>query len=176
MILGFAALILIFALVFLVRYLLFRKARTKYQKFHIETLKEQEDFLKSFNVSPFNDFSAFDFDYGSFSHVSPFPSRISGEWRYRIFLNSPEADDVVTVAHEISECTLGRVIEKLLNLDKPLYLYRKEDDKLWVHGKKQKYVIEHVLATLGEVDDLTHEKLRQRLDKEDAEAWLNVGT
>ena len=42
--------------------------------------------------------------------------------------------------------------------------------------KKQKYLVEHVMATLGEVDGLTHKKLKQRLNKEDMKAWLNLGT
>jgi hypothetical protein len=66
------------------------------------------------------------------------------------------------------------VIEKLLNLEKPLYLQRKEDDKFWLHGKRQKYLVEHVMATLGEADSLTHDKLKERLGKEEIEAWLNL--
>lgn len=173
---GFVALILIFAIVITVRYLLVRKTRRKLWKRYYEVLQEQETFLKNFNVTPFDDLSAFNFRLGSFSHVSPFPSRIEGEWRYGIYLSSSEAEDITTITHEISECTLGRVIERLLNLEKPLYLQRKEDDKFWVHGKKQKYLVEHVMATLGEVDDLTHKKLKQRLNKEDAKAWLNLET
>lgn len=168
------ALILIFALAILIRYLLLIRPRRESSELHFETLKEREAFFESFIVSPFTDFSEFDFERGSFSHVSPFPARASGEWRYRIYLSSLEVDDVVTINHEISECALGRLIEKLLTLEKPLYLYRKEDDKFWVHGHKQKYLVEHVLATLGEVDDLTHEKLSQRLDKDDIKAWLNL--
>lgn len=174
--LGFAALILIFAVVIIARYLLVRKTRRKFWKLYHKSLQEQEAFLEAFNVSPFRDFSAFDFKLGRFSHVSPFPSKVGDEWRYRIYLGSSEADEVVTITHEISECTLGRVIEKLLNLEKPLYLQRKKDDRFWVHGKRQRYLVEHVMATLGEVDDLTPKKLRQRLNKEDARAWLNLGT
>ena len=174
--LGFVALILIFAVVITVRYLLVRKTRRKFWKLYYEALEEREAFLEAFNVSPLNDFSAFDFKHGSFSHVSPFPSKVGGEWRYGIYLGSSESDDVVTITHEISECTVGRVIERLLNLEKPLYLQRKEADKFWVRGKKQKYLVEHVMATLGEVDDLTHKRLRERLNKEDANAWLNLET
>jgi hypothetical protein len=100
---------------------------------------------------------------------------IEGDWRYRIYLSSSEVEDIVTVIHEISECTPGRTIERLLNLERPLYLLRRETDKFWVHGKKKKYLVEHVMATLGEVDDLTHRKLKQRLNKEDVKAWLNRG-
>jgi len=170
---GFVVIVLISVFIFIVRYLLIRKTRRKFRELHSEVLKEQEAFLKSFNIFSFNDFSAFDFAHGSVSHVSPFPSRINDEWRYRIYLMGSEVDDVVTVSHEICECTLGRVIEKLLQLEKPLYLVRKEQDKFWVHGRKQKYLVEHVLATLGEIDDLTLQMLRQRLNKEDAEAWIN---
>jgi hypothetical protein len=173
--LGFTVLILIFLLVLVVEYLLNRKTRRKLWKLRSEAMEERKALLDSFDVSPFDDFSEFDFEHGSFSHVSPFPSKIHGEWRYKIFLSSQEAEDIVTVAHEISECTLGRVIEKLLHLKKPLYLYRKEDNKFWVHGKKQNYLVEHVLVTLGEVDDLTQEKLKQRLSDEDLKAWLNPG-
>ncbi len=169
--LGFAALILIFAVLIMARYLLFRKTRRKLWKRHYEALQEQETFLKTFKATSFVDFSSFDFRLGRFSHVSPFPKLIEGVWRYGIHLSHSEAEDISTITHEISECTLGRVIEGLLNLGKPLYLQRKEDDKFWVQGKKQKYLVEHVMTTLGEVDDLTHEKLRQRLNKEDVEAW-----
>ncbi len=171
---GFGALILIFTVVITVRYLLVRKTRRKFLKLYHEDLEEQEAFLEAFNVSSFDDFSAFDFKHGNFSHVSPFPNRIEGEWRYRIYLSGSEIDDVVTITHEISECTLGRVIEKLVNLEKPLFLQRKEDNKFLVHGEKQRYLVEHVMATLGEVDDLTHEKLMQRLNKKDAEAWIKL--
>lgn len=174
--LGFVALILIFAVVIVARYLLVRKTRRKLWKSYYKALQEQETFLKAFNVTPFDDFSAFDFKLGRFSHVSPFPKLIEDGWRYGIYLSRSEAEDIATITHEISECTLGRLIEGLLNLEKPIYLQRKEDDKFWVHGKKQRYLVEHIVATLGEVDDLTPKKLRERLNKEDAKAWLNLGT
>jgi len=173
---GFFVLILIFAVVITVRYLLIRNTRRKLLKHYFGALEERETFLETFNVTPFDDFSAFDFETGRFSHVSPFPSRNDGEWRYRIRLSRSEADVVATIAHEISECTLGRAIEKLLNLEKPLYLQRKEDDKFWVHGKKQRYLAEHVMATLGESDDLTHKELTQRLNAKDVRAWLDLRT
>lgn len=171
---GFIALILIFAVVIVMRYLLLRKTRKKLWKHYYDDLQEQEAFLRTFDATYFDDFSSFDFRRGVFSHISPFPKLIEGEWRYMICLSRSEVEDIVTIIHEISECTIGRVIEKLLKLKKPLYLQRKEDDKFWVKGKKQKYLVEHVMATLGEVDDLTHKELRQRLGKEDLEAWLNL--
>lgn len=173
---GFVSLILIFAVVMTVRFLLVRKTRRKSLKHYYEALQEKENFLKTFNVIPFDDFSAFDFRPGRLSHVSPFPRLVEGEWRYGIYLSRSGIEDITTIAHEISECTLGRVIEGLFNLDKPLYLQRKEDDRFWVHGKKQKYLVEHVMTTLGEVGDLAHEKLKQRLDKEEAKTWLNLET
>lgn len=173
---GFFVLVLVFAVVIAVRYLLIRNTRRKLLKHYFEALEERGAFLETFKVTPFDDFSAFDFETGRLSHVSPFPSRNEGEWRYRIHLSRSEADDVATIAHEISECTLGRAIEKLLNLEKPLYLQRKEDDKFWVHGEKQRYLVEHVMVTLGEGDDLTHGKLMQRLNREDARVWLDLKT
>lgn len=170
---GFVALILIFAVVIMVRYLLVRKTRTKLWKRYYEVLQEQETFLKTFTTTPFDDFSAFDFGLGHFSHVSPFPKLVEGEWRYGIYLSRSDAEDITTITHEISECSIGRVIERLLNLEKPLYLQRKKADKFWLHGKKQRYLVEHVMVTLGEIDDLTHKKLKQRLNKEDTKAWLN---
>jgi hypothetical protein len=77
-----------------------------------EALKERETFLKSFNVSSFDDFSAFDFKLGRFSHITPFPRLTESEWRYRVYLDGSEAEDIVTITHEISECTVGRVIER----------------------------------------------------------------
>jgi len=171
---GFVVLILIFAVVIVMRYLLLRKTRKRLWKRYYDDLQEQEVFLKTFDVAYFDDFSSFDFRRGGFSHVSPFPKRIEGEWRYIIYLSRSEVEGIVTITHEISECTIGRVIEKLLKLKKPLYLQRKENGKFWVRGKRQKYLVEHVMATLGEVDDLTHKELRQRLSKEDLETWLNL--
>lgn len=172
---GFATLILIFAVVIMVRYSLARKNQRELWKLYGEALKEHEAFLKAFSVSPFDDFSAFDFRLGRFSHVRPFPNLVEGEWRYGICLSSLEAEDIVTITHEISECTLGRIIERLANLEKPLYLQRKENDRFWVSGKKQRYLVEHVLATFGEVDNLTYKRLMERLNNEDAKAWLDRG-
>ncbi len=173
---GFFMLVLVLAVVIGARYLLMRKARRNVWTRYSEELREQENFLKAFSVTSFDDFDAFDFILGGFSHVSPFPAMVEGEWRYRIYLSRSEAEDITTIAHEIAECTVGRVIERLLNLEKPLYLLRKEDDKFWVQGRKKKYLVEHVMATLGEVEDLTQMELMERLEKEDAEAWLNLRT
>ena len=169
---GFAVLIIASAVVIATRYLLSRRTRRKLRRLYEEALQEKEAFLEAFNDTRFDDFSAFDFRLGYFSHVSPFPRMIESRWRYTIYLTDSEAEDDTTLTHEISECTIGRIIERLLSLEKPLYLQRKEEDKFWVHGKKRKYLVEHVLATLGEVDNITSETLRQRLDKEDVEAWL----
>lgn len=173
--LGFLALILIVTVVIAVHYLLTRKTQGKLWKVYSEALREQETFLKAFSSSPFEDFSLFDFRVGrfSFSYVSPFPKQVEGEWRYGICLGHSEAEDVSTITHEISECTIGRVIERLLNLETPLYLQRKEANRFWIHRKKQKYHVEHIMVTLGELDELTFEKLSERLNKEDIEAWLN---
>jgi hypothetical protein len=171
--LGFVVLVLIFAVLVITRYLLLSKRERKLWRRYHETLQEREAFLRSFNARPFEDFSAFDFRLGRFSHVLPFPRFVEGEWRYRIYLDCSEAEDVVTITHEISECAVGRVIERLLRLEKPLYLLRKENGKFWVHGRRQRYLIEHVMVTLGEIGDLTPKKLRDRLNKEDAEIWLN---
>jgi len=172
--LGLIVLVLIVSVLTVTRFLLMRKHRRKMNAYYERALREQETFLKTFNDAPFGDFSAFDFRLGQFSCVSIFPRLVENEWRYSIFLSSAEAEDIVTISHELSECTLGRVIEKLLNLERPLYLQRKENDKFWIHGKKQKYLIEHIMTTLGEVDSLTREKLRERLNKEDVKAWLNL--
>jgi len=172
--LGSIALILILVSVTLARYFWRRKSRRDKWRLYQEALQNQETFLKNFNVTRFDDFSLYDFGIGRFSYVFPFPSVVEGEWRYRIYLSRSEAEDVATIIHEISECTIGRVIEKLLNLEKPLYLQRKEYNKFWVHGKKQKYLVEHLITTLGEVDDLPFRKLTERLNKDDIKIWLNI--
>jgi len=170
---GVIVLVLILSVLFATRYLVLRKTGRRLWHRYREALREREVFLKSFNPSSFEDFSAFDFGLGHFSHVSPFPKQVGDEWRFRIYLSGSEAEDLQTIVHEISECTIGRLIEKLLNLKKPLYLQRKEDDKFWLHGKRQRYLVEHVVTTLGEAEELNREKLFQRLEKEDAETWLN---
>jgi len=170
--LGYLVIILIVATI--VRYVLIRRTRKKSLERYSKALQEHEKFLTSVFAS-FSDFSLFDFSLGhfNFSYVSPFPEPVKDEWRYRIVLSRSESEDISTINHEITECTLGRLIENLLDLEKPLYFQRKELDKFWVHGKKQKYLVEHILATLGEADDLTAEKLTTRLNKEDIKGWLN---
>jgi len=172
--LGSIALILILVAVIAMRYFLLRKSRRDKWRLYQEGLQEQETFLKTFNVTNFDDFSLYDFGLGRFSYVLPFPRLVEGEWRYRIYFSRSEAEDVATIIHEITECTIGRVIEKLLNLEKPLYLKRKEDNKFWVHGKKQRYLVEHLITTLGEADDLPYRKLTERLNKDDIKIWLNI--
>jgi len=132
---------------------------------------EVDSFLTNFSTSQLTDFGAFEFQLGSFSHVSPFPSKTSGEWRYTIYLAKPEAEDDGTVVHEIVECTVGRAIERLLELKKPLYLQRKHEDKFWVSGQQQKYLLEHVLATIAEFDDIPKEKQEERIAPEDIRKW-----
>ena len=132
---------------------------------------EIELFLKTFDPSKFTDFDTFAFQVHGFSHVSPFPNRTNGEWRYTVYLAKAEIEDVNTIVHEIAECTLGRVIEKLLQLIKPLYLLRKQEEKFWVNGQQQKYLLEHFLATLSELDDLPKEKLEERVALQDIKTW-----
>jgi hypothetical protein len=128
---------------------------------------EIEEFLKCFCPSFFTDFSFFEFEIDNESFIEPFPRKISGEWRYIIHLSHLEVEDLVVITHEITECTIGRLIEKLLCLDKPLYLKRKEENNFWVHGKHQKYLLEHVVATLSEIGHVENEKLKERFAKED---------
>lgn len=170
--LGFAALILIFVVVITVRYILVRKTQKKMWTNYYELLQEQEVFLNNFIATPFDDFGAFDFVLGRFSHVSPFPRLVEGTWRYTIYLTTSEAEDIITIAHEISECSLGRIIERLLDLKRPLFLLRKQGEKFSVRGKKQQYLVEHFVATLGEVEDLTPDKLRERLNKDEIESLI----
>jgi hypothetical protein len=105
--LGIVVLILVVSVITLARYLLMGKTRRKMIQHYDQNWQEQETFLKTFNVSPFDDFSAFNFRLGHFSHVSPFPKLIEDEWRYIIFLGSSEADDIATITHELSECAIG---------------------------------------------------------------------
>lgn len=170
-----AYIVLIFVGAFIVRYVWIIRASKKTSKFYVKALQDQKTFLKTFALTPFSDFSSFSFYVGrfNFSYVSPFPESVEGKWRYRIVLTRSESEDITTINHEITECTMGRLIETMLNLEKPLHLQRKEHNKFWIHGKKQKYVIEHVLTTLSEIDDLTSETLKERINKEDMKTWLN---
>lgn len=171
---GFIVFAIIVILVAMVRYLMFRKRRQHLKRLSTKFEKDISDFLATFNPSSFNDFSALDFKIGRHSLVAPFPNKDEGELRYTIYLEEFEAEDVITIIHEIVECTIGRVIEKLVNLNKPLYLQRKQEDKFWISGKKQKYVVEHVVTTLTEALDVPHAKLKERVAKEDLKAWLDV--
>jgi len=89
-------------------------------------------------------------------------------------LTRSDVEDIATIAHELIEWTIGRLIERLLNLEAPLFLQRKQEDKFWMHGKKQKYVLEHVLTTLGEAADVTNSKLMERIAKEDVKVWFET--
>ncbi len=170
-----AYIVLIFVAVFIVRYVALRRTRKRTSELYVKALQDQETFLKTFVLTRFSDFSSFSFHVGhfNFSYVSPFPESIEGKWRYRIVLTRSESEDITTINHEITECTMGRLIETMLNLEKPLHIQRKEHNKFWIHGKKQKYVIEHVLTTLSEIDDLTSQTLKERINKEDVKTWLN---
>jgi len=170
-----AFLVLIFVAAFIARYMWLRRIRKRTSELYFKALQEQETFLTIFVLAPFSDFSLFNFYLGrfNFSYISPFPESVEGQWRYKIVLTRSETEDITIINHEITECTVGRLIENLLSLDKPLYLQRKQHDKFWIHGKKQKYHIEHILTTLGEIDELTNEELKTRLNKEDLKTWLN---
>jgi hypothetical protein len=133
--------------------------------------QERELFLANFNPSTFTDFDTFAFRLWNFSHVGPFPDRKDGQWVYTIFLTMDDSEDIVTIVHEITECSVGRLIERLLLLKRPLYLVRKEDNKFWLSGQHQKYILEHIVATLSELDGTPQERLEERVAKEDIQAW-----
>jgi hypothetical protein len=143
----------------------------RYSKIKKKIEGEQELFIASFDPSKFVDFDAFTFQVGSFSHVSPFPTYDDSEWRYKIYLASREVEDADTIVHELTECTLGRVIEKLLDLKKPLYLQRRQEEKFWVTGQRQRYILEHLLVALSEFDQISQEKREERIAPEDIEKW-----
>lgn len=138
--------------------------------------QERKSFLTNFNPSGFTDFDTFTFGLASFSHVEPFPAKKDGEWIFTVFLAKQDEEDVDTIVHEIAECTIGRLIERLLMLKKPLYLIRKQDDKFWLNGRQQKYLPEHILATLSELDNIPKEKLEERIAPEDIEMWQLLGS
>jgi len=151
------------------------KSRKHYRQLAMETQNEVNEFLRNFNPSAFSDFSTLDFRLGRYSHIAPFPSKnIADGWRYEVFLTRSDVEDIATIAHELIEWTIGRLIERLLNLEAPLFLQRKQEDKFWMHGKKQKYVLEHVLTTLGEAADVTNSKLMERIAKEDVKVWFET--
>jgi len=166
-IIGLAVVFAFFAVLFFLR-LRYATRRSKVEK-RIE--QEREFFLANFNPSTFTDFDAFTFRLGDFSHVGPFPAKNDGGWIYTIFLTKQDTEDIYTISHEIVECTLGRLIERLLLLKSPLYLVRKQGDKFWLSGKHQKYILEHIVATLSELDTTTRKVLEERVAKEDIQAW-----
>ena len=157
--------------IFVALFLLRLRYLKRYSKIKKKIERDQDVFLTMFDPSKFVDFDAFTFQVGSFSHVSPFPAQSDGEWRYKIYLASSEVEDADTLIHELTECTIGRVIERLLDLKKPLYLKRKQDEKFWVTGKRQKYILEHLVATLSEFDDIPKEKQEERVAPEDIKGW-----
>lgn len=134
-------------------------------------LQEKEFFLANFNPSTFTDFDNFTFELWSFSHVGPFPTRNDGVWVYTVYLTGHDCEDIGTIVHELTECTVGRLIERLLMLERPLYLIRKQDGKFWLSGQQQKYLPEHIIATLSELDDIPEGKLNERIAPQDVQAW-----
>jgi len=169
---GLVAVFAVFVVLFFLR-LRYVTRRSKAEK---RMQQEREFFLASFDPSTFTEFDTFTFRLGSFSHVGPFPTKNGGEWVYTIFLTEQDIEDIDTISHEITECTLGRLIERLLSLKSPLYLIRKQDDKFWLSGQRQKYILEHIVATLGELDSTTQKILEERVAKEDIQAWQLQGT
>lgn len=164
-------LILFFIAVFVAIFFLRLRYFLGYSNMKKKIEKEHEFFLSIFDPSKFIDFDTFTFQLGNFSHISPFPVQNDGEWRYVIYLDVSEAEDADTIAHEIIECTLGRIIEKLLNLKKPLYLQRKQEEKFWITGQQQKYILEHLLVSISEFDDIAKQKQEERIAPEDIKKW-----
>jgi len=159
----------------LIRFVTMRRSRRRLGQLSTEIDREIKEFLADFTPSTFEDFSALNFKLGTDSYCAPFPHKnADGELEYSVYLSRHDAEDVATITHELTEWTIGRLIEKLLDLNKPLYLKRKQEDKFWMHGTKQKYVLEHVLTTLGETSDTTDILLRERLAKEDIKAWFET--
>lgn len=138
--------------------------------------QEREFFLANFNPSTLTDFDTFTFRLWSFSHVGPFPARSDDEWVYTIFLTKQDSEDIGTIVHEITEFTVGRLIEKLLPLERPLYVIRKQDNKFWLSGQQQKYLPEHIVATLSELDNIPKEKLEERIAPQDIQTWQLSGS
>lgn len=170
MILDQTSFTLIFLLVIgmtLIRYLFYRRQR----KIIHDADEKLREFIASFDPSFLTDFSLFNFKLGAESLISPFPRQDGTEWKYTVYLSRADLEDFVTITHELTECTLGRLIERLLCLKKPLYIERKESGKFWVHGKKGQYLLEHVVTTLSEIGQVDNEKLRERFSKEDLEEF-----
>jgi hypothetical protein len=160
-------LLLLVAVVFMLRLRYF----SRYSKVKKEMQAEREIFLATFDPSRFIDFDVLRFRAGAFSHIDPFPSKHDGEWLFTVYLVKADFEDVDTITHEITEFTVGRIIERQLQLKKPLYLLRKQTDKFWISGKQQKYLIEHILATFSELENINVEKLGERIASEDVEKW-----
>ncbi|MEM2975092.1 MAG: hypothetical protein QW821_01550 [Candidatus Bathyarchaeia archaeon] len=158
----------------LFRFIIMLRRAEKYSQHQKQAQKEKEEFLATFGDTPFNDFSSLEFKIGQYSHCHPFPRKNHDGWVYTLYFTRRDAEDVATIVHEITEWTIGRVIEKLLNLKKPLYLQRKQENNFWISGKKQKYVLEHVITTLSELDATAKEKLTERLAAEDIKTWLHI--
>jgi hypothetical protein len=170
MIIGESSFALIFSLLIAVtlsRYLVYRRRR----KILLKEDEKLHEFIKSFDPSSFTDFSLLSFRSGAESLIAPFPSKEDRDWRYTIYLSRVEIEDLTTIAHEITECTIGRLIERLLGLDKPLYIDRKENDKFWIHGKNRRYLLEHAVTTFSEIGQVENEKLKERFSKEDFEEF-----
>ena len=144
---------------------------TRYSKVKRRMEQERDFFLTNFDAATLTDFDTFTFKLWSFSHIGPFPAKSDGEWLYTIFLTRQDSEDVSTIVHEITECTIGRLIEKLLQLKRPLYLIRKQEDKFWLSGQRQKYLPEHMVATLSELDVIPREKLEERIAPQDIKFW-----
>lgn len=158
----------------LFRFILMLRKAEEYDQLQRQIQKEREEFLASFSNTAFNDFSSLEFKIGQYSHCHPYPRKNHKGWVYTLHLTRTDAEDVATIVHEITEWTVGRVIEKLLDLKKPLYLQRKQENNFWISGKKQKYVLEHVITTLSELDRITKEKLTEHLAAEDVQTWLQA--
>jgi hypothetical protein len=167
-------LIIIFALG-AVFFLLRLRHLTQYSKAKKKIQQDRDFFLANFDPSTFTDFDNFSFTSWSFSHVGPFPDKSDGEWVYTIFLAKQDNEDISTIVHEITECTVGRLVERLLLLKRPLYLMRKQGSRFWLSGRRQKYLPEHIIATLSELNDIPKEKLEERIALQDIQSWQLLG-
>jgi hypothetical protein len=168
--------VILFGVVVIVFLLRFRYS-SQYSKMVKHALAERDLFLRTFDPSVFIDFDVLSFQAGGFSHIGPFPSKRDGEWYFTVYLAGADFEDVGTIVHEIVECTVGRIIERQLQLKKPLYLLRKQEDKFWVNGRQQKYLVEHIVTTFSELGSISAEKLRERVAAEDIANWrlLDLG-
>jgi hypothetical protein len=151
----------------IVRYFLLRKIGKSFSK-NDET---NHEFLTAFKSMFFDDFSSLSFRSSQESLIEPFPVKEDGGWKYTICLSLQDTEDLVTITHEITEFTVGRPIERLLHLGKPLYLERKED-RFWIRSNEGKYVLEHVVTTLSEVGYVETEKLKGKFLGNDFEKLI----